>query len=415
MPHLETLCADLEVSIDLKPKLIVELGDKLADDGQVGEEDFLVALGKVLEDSGAGDTPPEGEDPEPTLSYEDWVPWLEAQGIPVQATEQDPEPWRLVRRIVGVNLNATRKANASFEMVKRGIVTLMLDLAEEPEPTSPPGGTKDPQEGDDMNDREITELNTAISGIRENFSGVQGLHAEFGAPPRDDDNLARFTAFARRTPEEQDLYRQYRGWMTQIMVIFEAEARKVDPKGEKFTYGDRKKWAKFCWRSVLAFAHPDRNDDITRENLEGIFVRNGGNGQRPRGSQGGSSGRGARPKSGSGAGASGGSSSRPGGSSGSGAGSRGGPSGQQRSNVRPPNFDARVATAKQCIERTPVGMWARDPLRKPWSFSEEGITDVAFCALNLYLEKYPNGDFESDRDVFYAAFFDIIEEVFADD
>lgn len=108
-----------------------------------------------------------------SLSYEEWVPWLNDHGIPVPSSG-DPNPdedWKQVRAIVGLFPSATRKAKAHYHEVQASIEKLhsYLDqawlavcelLAQagaqytaniQPEPTNPttapPGGTPTPEEG----------------------------------------------------------------------------------------------------------------------------------------------------------------------------------------------------------------------------------------------------------------------------
>lgn len=107
-----------------------------------------------------------------SLSYEEWVPWLNDHGIPVPSSG-DPNPnedWKQVRALVGLFPSATRKAKAHYHEVQASIENLHSYLeqawlaacellaqagaqyanTQPPEPTNPtapPGGTPTPEEG----------------------------------------------------------------------------------------------------------------------------------------------------------------------------------------------------------------------------------------------------------------------------
>ncbi len=348
MAHFVRLCDEHNVASELKPRLIAALGNQLSSDGQVSEQDFVAAWDSIR--------PPE-HDPRPeTLSYEDWVPWLEEEGIPVVPWLED-EQWKVARRIVGLHPSATRKSKATFEMMRHGLIKLALDLEEANQP-APPGDTKNPEEGD-VDGNDIAQLRRLVARMRDMLGAYQGAHR---------------TPAARRRPEEAAVMREYQDLLSQAAQIFRREAVLLDPEAKRFKFVINEDWTK---KQLLHFVHPDGNSEVTEEDLLHIFERAAG-GKRRKGTDPGTS--------------------------------KGQP---KQSSQRPPASDdevlaAMVVTATRLLKRYPANRAEHHRV------NANGFRHMCRWALEPFRKAHPEATANLANQAFKLAFTSIIDEVFAD-
>ncbi len=310
--------------------------------------------------------PAEGIPEKQTLIW--WEEWFVQQGAPW------PNGWRDIRTVAGVRKNASRTEVVEASDIVEGIMTILNPIpaqqspgegdaaekkptgepeAAQPEPDlqSPPDTEPDPaqaaaepEEGDhdqaspegetteppeeeqDMEDQEIRQLRSLIGCMKAGYSDYNGL--------RQMSQADRDRHFATH-PGTKDRYDQYQYWVRETGDIFRLEAQRQDPKGDRLPWGDRTKWNKWVWRKLQLLLHPDSNNSLNREDLEGLFSDNG------------------RAK------ASAGSQQRASSSSGSSGQAR--PRSQQsqrsRQSTGPASFEEMVAKARRYIESAPIESW----------------------------------------------------------